>query len=202
MQWDEEAGNMSAYECGQIRKLAKALAEEGVPETVARRVLRGGESVGRGASRGERAEWMAEAMRRMDALLDEDTRHSARERCACCLGGKRLDMSRAIARQHGTLEERVRAANEATFVFGHAVSLTEDGDVLVRFAPDGLAHYGCACLPLTEKPMPLTYCYCCGGHAKHHLQKALGRRLDVTVLSSALSSAGHEPCKFLFTILD
>jgi hypothetical protein len=193
---------MSAYECGQIRKLADSLSEEGVPQSVARRILKGGDSVGKNASREKRAKWMAAAMDRMDSLLDETTRHSARERCACCLGGKRLQLSRGIAREHESLEERVRAASEATFVFGHAVSLTDDGDVLVRFAPDGLPSYGCACLPVRDEPMPITYCYCCGGHAKHHLQRALGRRLDVTVLSSALSSAGREPCRFLFKILD
>jgi hypothetical protein len=44
--------------------------------------------------------------------------------------------------------------------------------------------------------------YDCGGHVKHHLQTALGRQLQLTVLSSALSSEGQKPCKFSFAIVD
>jgi len=78
----------------------------------------------------------------------------------------------------------------------------ENGEILVRFAPEGLDRYRCVCLPKAEKPLPITYCYCCGGHVKHHLQIALGRNLDCTVLSSALSSAGQRPCKFSFRTTD
>lgn len=46
----------------------------------------------------------------------------------------------------------------------------------------------------------ITYCYCCGGHIKHHLQIALGRSLVLKVRSSALSSGHKRPCSFLFTI--
>ena len=46
----------------------------------------------------------------MDKLLKPRTRHEVREGCACCLGGKRLKLSKAIARDHETLEERLRAA--------------------------------------------------------------------------------------------
>jgi len=192
---------MIEFEYGSIRKLAKALAEEGVPDDVAGHILEGGSGVPKDASRQCKAAWLAEAMRRMDATLDEATRHAVRERCACCLGGKRLEVSRGIARDHESLEDRIRAADDAKFVFGHSVSLTETGDVLVSFSPEGLAHYGCACLPVAEEPMSITYCYCCGGHVKHHLQKALGRKLAVTVLSSASSSGGKEPCTFRFRVL-
>jgi hypothetical protein len=145
---------------------------------------------------------MAEAMRRMDALLDAPTRQAVRVRCACCLGGKRLQTSRGIAREHATLEERLRAANDAKFVFGHSVTRAEDGGFLVRFSPEGEAHYGCPCLRGAKEPLSITYCYCCGGHVRHHLQTALGCKLDVTVLSSALSSGGRKPCTFLLHALD
>ncbi len=41
-----------------------------------------------------------------------------------------------------------------------------------------------------------------GGHVKHHLQIALGRKLVGTVRSSALSSAGKKPCAFVFAVQD
>ena len=139
-------------------------------------------------------------MYRMDSLLDKDTRHAVREACACCLGGKRQDLVKAIAKKGGTLEERIQAANEARMVFGHSVSLQEDGRILVCFSPEGLANYRCVCLPQAKEPLPITYCYCCGGHVKHHLQIATGRSLELTVKSSSLSSGGRRPCTFLFTV--
>ena len=194
---------MSTYEYGRIGVLADSLAKEGIPSEVAEQVLEGGDRILRGTSPEAKAAWMGEAMRRMDTLLDARTVHAVRERCACCLGGKRLKVSRGIAKEHESLADRVRAANEAKFVFGHSVSLTPDGDVLICFSPEGEAHYRCPCLPKAKEPLSITYCYCCGGHAKHHLQMALGRKLELMeVRSSALSSGGTKPCTFLLRLLE
>lgn len=193
---------MEVYEDGRVRKLALALAKEKVPLAVAERILEGGMEVRGGCSREERAAWLAGAMERMDQELRFERRRAVRERCACCLGGKRDAVVRAIAREHDTLEGRVRAADEARFVFGHSVTMGEDGEVLVQFSPDGKAPYSCACLPVLDDPMSITYCYCCGGHVKRHLQTALGRKVEVTVLSSPLSSRGREPCRFSCRLME
>ena len=193
---------MTTYEYGRIKVLAEQLVAAGIPESAAARLLEGGDSIRKTASPERKAQWMAEAMRRMDDLLDEQTCHAVREGCACCLGGKRLKLSKAIAKDHATLEERLRAANETPFVFGHSVSLTEDGEVLVGFSPEGQEHYRCVCLPKAKAPISITYCYCCGGHVKHHLQMALGRKLELTVRSSALASGGKQPCTFLFRFVE
>lgn len=193
---------MAVYEYGRIRRLDESLRSFGVAPELIARIMEGGGDVTEKTSPATKAEWLGEAMCRLDQLLDSDTTHAVREACACCLGGKRLAMSKAIARENDTLEARIQAANEARFVFGDSVSMQTDGQVMVRFAPDGLESYGCPCLPKAPKPMPLTYCYCCGGHAKHHLQIALGRKLNVTVLHTALSTGGKQPCTFLFRLVD
>ena len=193
---------MGNYEYGRIGKLADELARAGVAHGLVEQIMDGGDAILKGTTPERKAAWMAEAMSRMDELLETGTRHAVREACACCLGGKRLEMSRAIARQHETLAERISAANEAKFVFGHSVSLAEDGRVLVCFSPDGQPEYRCVCLPKAKEPVSMTYCYCCGGHVKHHLRIALGRRLACTVRSSALSSGGRQPCTFLLSIED
>ena len=189
---------METYEYGRIRVLAQNLARAGIETSVTARILEGGELVKKGAKPDKKADWMRGAMERMDALLDAKTRREVRERCACCLGGKRLEASKRIAAEHPDLEDRVKAANDARFVFGHSVTRQDDGTVLVRFSPEGLEHYRCVCLPQAKEPLPITYCYCCGGHVKHHLQIALGRDLECTVRSSALSSGGKRPCAFSF----
>ena len=192
---------MAEYAYGCVKRLAKALAANKVPAEVAERVLEGGEHLVEG-DKDSNTEWFRGAMERMDGLLDVATVRAAREACACCLGGKRLKLSQAIARDHETLEARIKAANETPFVFGNNVSMTEDGEVLVGFFPEGVEHHGCPCLRITSEPLPISYCYCCGGHVKHHMQKALGRKLEVTVLQSALASAGKAGCRFSLRIVE
>lgn len=193
---------MPTYEYGRAKVLAEKLAAHDIAPDIIARIMEGGEKLRAKDSSEAKADWMREAMRRMDKLLPPKVRHAVREGCACCLGGKRLQQSKAIAKQHETLEERIAAANETKFVFGHSVELLPDGKVLVSFSPEGLDSYRCVCLPKAGEPVPITYCYCCGGHAKHHLQTALGRKLELKVRSSALASAGKKPCTFLFRILD
>lgn len=193
---------MADYKYGRIKVLAENLAAQGVAPELVEQIMEGGEEIGKTASPERKAEWMGEAMWRMDRLLAPKVRKAVREGCACCLGGKRLALSKAIGREHETLEERIAAANETRFVFGHSVSLTDEGKVLVCFSPEGLDHYRCVCLPKAKAPISKTYCYCCGGHAKHHLQMALGRKLELQVRSSALASGGKKPCTFLFKIMD
>jgi hypothetical protein len=188
------------YAYGRIEKLACALRAAQISQDVTAQILEDGETISQRTPPARKAAWMARAMARMVALLDAPTRHAVREACACCLGGKRLEVSTRIARTHATLDDRLVAANAAPFVFGHSVTRQPDGRILVQFAPDGLPGYRCVCLPKATEPISDTYCYCCGGHIRHHLQIALGCRLTCEVHTSALSSGGTQPCAFLFTI--
>jgi hypothetical protein len=187
---------MRTYEYGRIAKLAENLEKARVAPDLIERIMEGGEAVRKGTKPEKKADWMREAMHRMDKLLDRETRYAVREACACCLGGKRLETVRTISKSHERFEDRVKAADEAKSVFGHSVTLQDDGDILVCFSPEGLPEYRCVCLPKANTPLPITYCYCCGGHVKHHLQIALGCDLTVNVRSSALSSGGKKPCTF------
>lgn len=193
---------MPDYEYGRIQVLADRLAKAGVSQDKIDEIMAGGESIRKTATPEKKAEWMKGAMDRMDALLDHETRRAVRESCACCLGGKRIEISKGIARIHAAFEDRLAAANEAHFVFGHGVTLEDDGRILVRFEPEGKESYRCVCLPKAKEPVSETYCYCCGGHIKHHLQIALGKKLSCAVKSSALESGGKRPCAFLFSAED
>jgi hypothetical protein len=189
---------MANYEYARIKMLAEGLAGVAVPENIAAQILEGGEAIVRATSSTERANWLRGAMERMDSLLDERTRRAVREACACCLGGERLKLSRAIAKNHATLPDRIAAANDVHYVFGHSVTAERDGRLLVLFRPE----HKCFCIHEPDQRMSETYCYCCGGHIKHHLQIALGVKLECEVRSSARASEGKEPCSFLYTILD
>jgi hypothetical protein len=193
---------MIKYEYHRIYELAQNLEKAGIDQDVIDQIMKDGETIRKGTTPEKKAEWMKEAMSLMDKLLDSQTRHSVREACACCLGGKRLKIAKDIAKQNESLEDRIQEANKANLVFGNGVALQEDRQILVSFAPEGLPHYGCVCLRKAKEPISITYCYCCGGHIKHHLQIALGRKLECKVRSSALSSGWKKPCSFLFRIME
>jgi hypothetical protein len=190
------------YEIGRIEKLAAQLEAAHIDQKTISKIMEGGKSLTKKSKPEQQVDWLSGAMTRMDELLDLETCKAVREGCACCLGGKRDKDSKAIARNNKTLEDRIKAANEAKFVFGHSVKMMKDGKVQVQFFPEGLESYRCPCMPQAQKQMPLSYCFCCGGHVKHHLQNALGRKLDCTVLYTARSSGGKKPCTFSFEMLD
>ena len=191
---------MKKYEYHRIGELAKQLAEAKVEPEIIDQIMEGGKDILRKTSPEKKADWMREAMLRMNKLLDLKTRKAVREACACRLTGRPLRASQAIAREYKSLEDRIKAANKTISVFGGCVRMQENGEVLMRFAPEGLDHYRCACLPGADKPLPVTYCFCCGGHVKYHLQISLGRELDYTIRSTVLSSSGKLPCTFSLRI--
>jgi hypothetical protein len=190
------------YQCQRIRKLAEQLEAVRVSPEITGQIMEGGDAILKGAKPAEQAEWLRDAMFRLNKLLDLSTRKTVREGCACCLGGKRDKLAKAIAKDNATLEERIKAANETHYVFGHNVKIAEDGRIIVSFFPEGLEEYRCPCIPQAQLKMPVTYCYCCGGHVKYHLQHALGRKLDCTTVNTVRASGGKKPCVFSFKIVD
>ena len=189
---------MKNYEYHRIEVLATQLGKAGIKREITDKIMEGGKEILRKTSPEKKADWMRGAMLRMNKLLPMTTRKAVREGCACCLGGKRLKTSKTIASENATLEERIKAANAANYV--GSITLQPDGEIVARFDLQKQPPYRCYCLPKAQQPLPITYCFCCGGHVKHHLQIALGRELDCTTISSALSSGWQKPCTFGFKI--
>jgi hypothetical protein len=189
---------MKNYENHRIGELATQLGKAGIRQEIIEKIMEGGVNILRKSSPAKKADWGA--MFRMNELLDLKTRKTIREACACRLTGQPLKASQAIARENKSLEDRIKAANKAISVFGGCVRMQENGEVLMRFGLEGLGHYRCPCLPGADKPLPVTYCFCCGGHVKYHLQISLGLELDYTIRSTALSSSGKLPCTFSLRI--
>jgi len=189
---------MKNYEYHRIGELAKQLEQAEVESGIIDQIMEGGKDILRKTSPEKKADWMRGAMLRMNKLLPLTVRKAVREGCACCLGGKRLKTSQKIASENVTLEERIQAANAANYL--GSITLLADGEIVARFKPQNEPPYRCYCLPQAQKPLPITYCFCCGGHVKHHLQIALGQELDCTTISSALSSGWQKTCAFSFKI--
>ena len=191
---------MKNYEYHRIEVLAAQLGKAGIKQEIIDKIMEGGENILHKTSPAKKADWMLEAMLRMDKFLDLKTSKTVREACACRLTGSPLKASQKIARENKSLEDRIKAANKAISVYGGCIRMQENGEVLMRFAAEGLDHYRCPCLPGADKPLPVTYCFCCGGHVKYHLQIQLGQELDYTIQSTALSSGGKLPCTFSLRI--
>jgi hypothetical protein len=187
------------YPYGKIQKLSDSLENNGVEADLRIEIMRDGEKIKQTDKNEEKAAWFHAAMTRMDAKLDPATRRKIREGCACCLGGKRHEICKQINGTCATKKERIEAADKAKLVFGNGVREIEKGRYEVSFFPDNLEYKPCPCLKGLTEPMPITYCYCCGGHVKYHLETVLGQRLEVQVLTSALSTNGRTGCKFELT---
>jgi predicted hydrocarbon binding protein len=82
-------------------------------EEISKRVLRGSEKLASGASRKEIIDWTAEAMHRLDALVDENKRIEIMTGCACRYPESDLEEikkayedARNIDQVHGMLKEK------------------------------------------------------------------------------------------------
>lgn len=185
------------YPYSKVYKLYTGLKKNNVETSMILEIMKGGEEIEAGSSPMDKSNWFSEAMKKMENLLDHQKRVQIRECCACNLGGKRLKLTTEIRDQYSTFEDRIRAANDTKYIFGHSVELMENGKIKVQFQPDNSSHTVCSCLPGEFNKLSLTYCYCCGGYVKNHLQAILGETLKCTVQSSATNSGGEKPCTFI-----
>lgn len=193
---------MKTYEYRHIGKLAEQLELAGIERKIIDRIMEGGEDILKKTGPVEKAEWLRVAMDKMDDLLDLPVRRAVREGCACRTGKSASRFSRAVARDNPTLEARIAAANKTYMGFGGGVWMQADGKIIVRFAPKGPHGYRCSCLPEAARPLSVTYCYCCGGHVRHHFQLSLGLKLEAEPRGTALSTGGKKPCTFSLKIVD
>lgn len=185
----------------RIAKLAEQLEIYKIDQEIIDQIMERGEDIRVKTTPEEKADWFKGAMNKMDELLDIETRRAVREGCACHQGGIKARTCNKIAQEYESLEERIKAVSAKYYICG-IVTLKENGEIISCPDINNRYYRKCVCLPEAKEPISITYCYCCGGHFKHHLQTALGRKLDGTMVASALSSGGKEPCTFSFRIVE
>jgi hypothetical protein len=185
------------YEYGKIEKLSESLIKHKVPKRIYASIMKNAESIKKKSKNKDKARWFYYAMNTMDQLLEEDIRNQIREDCACCLSGKRQTICRKANKDYNTEEERLKAVNDTHYVFGSGARIIGKDKYEVSFFNEDMPIKKCVCIKDLEGSMSKTYCYCCGGHVKHHLETVLGTQLSVEVISSALSSEGKKNCRFI-----
>lgn len=182
-------GNMDKKIFGRVRDLDKNLEKEGVDPAVRAKIMEGGDQILNTLNPKIKAQWLAGAMDRMDELLPKDLRNRVREDSACCTGGKRLEIMKAIAKMNLPLEETVKEIHKSR-IFAHKVEL--DGKrINVDFGGSQ-----CVCSPkFAGRLVSQTYCHCCKGHVLRLMEVALQRKpLRGDVVGSACSGTGT--CRF------
>lgn len=172
----------------RIHDIERSLEKCGVDPEIMAKILDGGDKVLQKYKTKVKAQWLKEAMDRMDALLPDDVKFKSREECACCTTGTRLKLIKQIAKENPDIDDFFRAVDKS-HVFGEKVEKT--GDVVhVNF---GLGK--CVCTPgALSETTSITYCHCCKGHVLKLLEAGLGRKLRGDVVGSACS--GTAPCRF------
>ncbi len=188
-----------------ILRFKKALRELNVPDDVTAQIMSGYETISDKSSKKMRAAFFIDAVNRMDALLGSQMCHDVRDACTCSTGGWRLKATRKVAKEYAgrPLAEKLQALGEVRYM-GKPV-LNEDGTITAHIGEDG--GFDCPC-PVFNKapiegPVPIGYCYCCGGHFRFHYQIALGLKLRTkAVLSSTLASNHTQPCRFVYEIVE
>jgi hypothetical protein len=197
-------GYVREYDYDRIEDLNQSMIKHKINENTRKKILESGELINKKNSKNEaRAEWFFKAMNVMDELLDEETKKKVREDCACGLEGERKKLCKAVNKKYGTAEERIIAINETHYVFGHEIKTIGKGKYEVQFFDEALSEKVCSCFKIImDKKMSKTYCYCCGGNVKHHLETVLGKKVNVEFIDSALSSMGKKSCRFVVTELE
>ncbi len=184
----------------RVLKLAEQLEVAKIDHNMTSQILEGSERIDKSATLEEITDWFREAILKMNKLLDLETRMAIREGCACCLGGRKLKTCQKIVQEYKSLEDRIKAVSDKKYVCG-SVMMTDNGEI-IACGDDERYKNKCVCLPMAKKPLSITYCYCCGGHIKHFLQIALGRKLEGNVIKSPLSSGNKYPCTFRFKVVE
>ena len=197
--WKKD-GYERKYDLGKMEDLDQSLIKHGIQNKIRNKIMKNGNLIKKDSKNEIRAEWFFNAMNTMDELLDEETKIKVREDCACCLEGKRQKLCKDVNKNCKTIEEKISVINKTHYVFGHEIKIIGTGKYEVTFFDEEIPLKTCSCLKIVmEKPMSKTYCYCCGGHIKHHLETVLGKKLNVEIINSALMSMGEKSCKFILS---
>lgn len=153
---------------------------------------------------------------RMEKLLDPDMMHEILDSCACGGGAEFLKQCGKIGKDLAgkPLDEKVNHLNNNIFN-SEKIALNENNLLSGTFLYKENEKYKCVCSAAVkngmtvsnlvedagDRVMPLSYCFCCAGSFRRHLQLQLGVGLKTKkIISSPINSNGQKPCEFIFEI--
>ena len=147
-------------------------------------------------------------VKQMDKLLSKEQLLTIMQEQGCCKSGAGPKAHSAFGQEHAgkSLAEKVDMLNDATGMPHKApCRLNDDGTLTVYWGSENMRGRNCPCGFTRKLPesyvVPLSFCGCCGGHARSNYQKSLGVKLRLKeIVSSSSSSGGKKRCEFLYDI--
>ena len=158
---------------------------------------------------------------RMEKTLDPETMRQILDSHACSGGKEYCDRLKKIGREiaEKTLSEKIAHVNGISSG-SEQIILNADNTLSVKWSFDNNGKYKCFCPAAVKKGvrvsdiasksynagddvMPLSYCYCCAGSGRRHLQMQLGAELKTKeIVSSPINSKGEKPCEIIFEFVE
>lgn len=150
---------------------------------------------------------------RMEKLLDPEITYQILDASACGTSQKELNAIREIEGE--TLQKKIeKIACLGDYHSNWNIILNEDNTLTAGWSIKDNDDFACVCstsvnrelkvsdLSHKDRTMPLTYCLCCAGHCRRHLEKLLDLQLKTKeIVSSPINSKGKKPCEFIFDII-
>ena len=185
----------------RVLGIKKRLEQKGFDEAAIKKIIGNGNLIG--------------IIERMEKLLDYDVMQEILDSCACGGGSAYIKHCEKIGKEivDKPLNEKIKHINEASPKSENIELLTDDHlRGTLAFGESG--KYKCACSAAVktgvkvsqlaesgDSVMPLSYCLCCAGSFRRHLEMKLGIGLKAkTIVSSPINSGGEQPCEFIYEI--
>jgi len=183
----------------RVNGIKKRLAEQNIDEDLAKEIIGNGDLV--------------DIITRMEKLLHPEIVYQILDTSACGTSQKELNGLKKIEAE--TLQKKIeKIACLGDFHSDWNISLNEDNTLTVGWIIKDKDDFACVCSAVVNKKlkvsdlshedrkMPLTYCFCCAGHGRRHLEKLLDIQLKTKeIVSSPINSKGEKPCEFIFEII-
>ncbi|MCW4045363.1 MAG: DUF6144 family protein [Candidatus Bathyarchaeota archaeon] len=166
------------------------LVEQRAGQTIAAKVMAGSEQITEKTDKRKTAEWVKNAMEKLDALVDEKTRVQIMQNCGYnCAKKNSKGIERAVARhkKYASIGEFLEAEQQKPM---KGTKIVREGNILYQFyMPQAFTRpMRCYCgllrgLP-NEKPVSKTYCNCARGFVEKYWENVLGKPVKVDLLQS------------------
>jgi hypothetical protein len=174
--------------------------EQFAGKAVAQEVMAGSEQITEKTDKRKTAQWVKDAMQRLDAAVDEKTSAQIMQTCGYnCAKKNHKVIERAVARRkkYGSIDEFLEAEQQRPM---KGTKLRREGNILYQYyTPQAFTRpMRCYCGLFRELPkeetVSISYCNCSKGFVEKYWEAVLEKPVEVDILESAIS--GAKECKF------
>ena len=191
----------------RVEGIKKSLVKKGYDEKTIKEIIGNGNLVN--------------VIERMENTLDSGVMQEILDSHACSGGKEYCNRLKKTGKEIAdkTLSEKIAHVNGISSD-SETIVLNDDNTISVKWSYDNNGKYKCLCPAAVKKGvrvsdiasgnndavncvMPLSYCYCCAGSGRRHLQLQLGVELKTKeIISTPINSKGENPCEIVYEIVE